>query len=217
MLRSHTQTVRLSGFTLVEVLVALFIMSIMAMMAWQGVDAVVRVQRAGEQNLTRTARLQTLMAQWQQDLDSVQDTGIAPAIGFDGATLRLSRRTEAGMQMVAWQRKDGAWLRWASKASTSRSTLQDAWLASLQLQGHEPGTLRALEGVSDWQVYFFRGNGWSNAQSSDDVAQPPSNAPSAPGKPRAALPNGVRMVLSFTPEIGFGGPLQRDILLSPQQ
>ncbi|MDE2615373.1 MAG: prepilin-type N-terminal cleavage/methylation domain-containing protein, partial [Burkholderiales bacterium] len=66
------------GFTLVEVLVALLVLSIMAAMAWQGVDGIVRTRDASQRQLEQTLRLQTVLAQWQTDLAAVQDTGAVP-------------------------------------------------------------------------------------------------------------------------------------------
>jgi general secretion pathway protein J len=118
--------------------------------------------------------------------------------------------------VVAWTlRPDNAgaaWLRWASPAVTTSGELQDGWLRSQQLQGGEPGQLRTLTGVSEWQVYFFQGNAWSNAQSTGNVAAPAASA-SAPA--RQALPSGVRLVLVFAEGSGVGGSLIRDTLVGP--
>jgi general secretion pathway protein J len=97
--------------------------------------------------------------------------------------------------------------------------LQDAWLASQQLLGNEPAQLRLLEGVTGWQIYFYRGNAWSNAQSSADVAPPPAAGASAPLTVRQLLPTGVRLVLTL--QGGGADPatapkLTRDVLLAPQ-
>jgi general secretion pathway protein J len=54
-----------SGFTLVEVLVALMIMALMAAMAWQGVDGVVRSRNDSQARLEQTLRLNTVVAQWE--------------------------------------------------------------------------------------------------------------------------------------------------------
>ena len=78
----------LRGFTLVEVLVAMMVMAILAVMAWQGVDGIVRARDASQSRLEQTLRLNTVMAQWEQDLASVQDSKVVPALSFDGATLR---------------------------------------------------------------------------------------------------------------------------------
>ena len=72
------------------------------------------------------------------------------------------------------------WLRWAGPAVTTSGGLQDSWLRSQQFQGTEPGQLRTLEGVAQWQVYYFIGNAWSNAQSTGNVELPSAGA-SAPG------------------------------------
>ncbi|HSN32656.1 MAG TPA: prepilin-type N-terminal cleavage/methylation domain-containing protein [Ideonella sp.] len=211
------------GFTLVEVLVALLVMAVMATMAWQGVDGIVRARAASEGQVDRVLRLNTVLAQWERDLAEVEDTDVVPAISFDGSTLRLTRRGDAGIQLVAWSLRDGALLRWPGPQVRGVRELQDAWMRSLQLTGGEPQQLRALAGVLQWQVYFYRGNAWSNAQSSADidlgrVATPPAGAASgvATAAPRTVLPAGVRVVLDFAEGSGFTGELTRDVRLGPQ-
>jgi general secretion pathway protein J len=201
------------GFTLVEVLVALMIMAIMAGMAWQGVDGIVRARDASQGRLELALRLNTVLAQWEQDLGALQETPSTPALLFDGATLRLTRRAEGGLQVVTWSLRAGNLQRWAGPVATGSSVLQESWMRTQQFLGNEPGQLRALTGLSQWQLYFFRGNAWSNAQSSGDVAAP---AAGASGVARQSLPSGVRVVLGFAPGSGLGGNLTRDVALGPQ-
>ena len=205
-----------NGFTLVEVLVALAVMALMAAMAWQGVDAIVRARDASQQRIEATLRLNMVIGQWEQDLASLQETARVPQLHFDGATLRLTRRAAGGIQLVLWAMRDddgGSVLqRWASPAVTTRSELQDLWLHSQQFQGREAGQVRTLDGLSSWQVYFYRGNAWSNAQSSADVAEP-ATAASAPA--RTDLPSGIRLVLEFADSGANTGNLIRDTLLGP--
>ena len=223
------------GFTLIEVLVAMLVMAIMAVMAWQGVDGVVRARAASQERLERTLRLNTVVAQWEQDLASIQDTSVVPlALSCDGASVRLTRRTPTGLQVIAWTLRpdaggaagNGALERWAGPSVTTTGELQDSWLRSLQLQGGETGQLRTLSGLAAWQVYFYQGNAWSNCQSTGDVASSstsssttvvaPSAAASTPTvTQRQALPKGVRVVLSFAPGSGLNGDLTRDVLLGP--
>ena len=207
------------GFTLVEVLVALLVMAVMAGMAWQGVDGIVRTRNATQARLEQALRLNIVIAQWDQDLAAIQTTGVVPkALMFDGASLRLTRRTPTGLQVVAWSlRGEGeqrAWVRWAGSSVTTARELQESWLHSLQLQDNEPGALRTLTGLSGWQVYFYQrdDNGWSNAQSSGDVAPPGTSGSGVPQRP---LPKGVRVVLSFAPGTGVNGDLRRDTLVGP--
>jgi general secretion pathway protein J len=220
------------GFTLVEVLVAMVIMAILAGMAWQGVDGIVRSRDASQGRLEQTLRLNTLLAQWEQDLSAVQQSSAVPALTFDGAALRLTRRAERGLQVVVWSRRPGAdgspasasWMRWAGPAVATSTELQDHWLRTQQFQGNEAGQLQGLTGLSQWQVYCFRGNAWSNCQSSGDVkpepAPPPaaaaSGTPPPQASPREALPSGVRLVLEFGEGSGFNGSLTRDVALGPQ-
>lgn len=209
--RGPTAPPRPHGFTLVEVLVALFIMSMLALMAWQGVDGMLRARDISQQRMETTLRLNTALAQWQQDLASLQTSAAVPGLRFDGAALQLTRRTPDGLQVVVWSLRDGRWLRWAGPSATTWRALQESWLQSQQLQGAEPSQLMVLEGIQAWQVYFFRGNAWSNAQSSADAATGGASAP-AP----AILPNGVRVVLGFAPGSGLAATLTRDTVLGPQ-
>jgi general secretion pathway protein J len=204
------------GFTLVEVLVALVIMAIMSLMAWQGVDGIVRTREASQTRLELTLRLQTVVLQWEQDLAALQESSAVPALTCDGQTVRLTRRAEGGLQVVAWSlRPDGTasiWQRWAGPAVTTTKALQDSWLRTQQFQGSEPGQLRALAGLDQWQVYFYQGNAWSNCQSTGDIN---AAASAPPGAPRQALPSGVRLMLAFAPGSGLAGSLVRDTLIAP--
>ena len=104
-----------------------------------------------------------------------------------------------------------------AKAVARSEALQEAWMQSFQLLGNEPEQLRTLQGVSQWQVYFYFGNAWSNCGSSADVAAPP---PPAGGTPTASpakqsLPDGVRMVVTFADGGTLAGTVTRDIRLAP--
>jgi len=91
---------RHAGFTLVEVLVALMVMALLAVMAWQGVDGILRTRQASQTRLDQVLRLNTVLAQFEQDLHELQDTQVVPALAFDGGTLRLTRRSERCLQLV---------------------------------------------------------------------------------------------------------------------
>ena len=93
---------RTAGFTLVEVLVALMIMAIIAMMSWQGVDGVVRSRAASEERLEKTLRIQTVLAQWEHDLAAVQDSAVLPPIVFGGPATLMTRRSPEGLRVVSW-------------------------------------------------------------------------------------------------------------------
>ncbi len=201
-----------SGFTLVEVLVAMMIMSVIAIMSWQGVDGIVRTRAASEERLEKTLRLNTVLAQWEQDLNAVQDSRHVPPLRFDGISTVMTRRTPEGLQIVVWSLRNGNLMRWAGPRVTDTASLKNSWMQTQQLMGTEPGQLRALPGVEQWQLYCFRGNAWSNCQSSGDVSQPA--AAGAPAQ-REELPAGVRLVLGFAQGSGFSGTATRDVAIGP--
>ncbi|MEY4906585.1 MAG: hypothetical protein RL260_303 [Pseudomonadota bacterium] len=230
---------RFGGFTLIEVMVALFILALMSAMAWQGVDAIARSRESTQVRMDRLLRLQTVLAQWEADVHEVIDTQVVPGLNFDGATLRLTRRQPEGVQVVAWTLRSGTLYRWSAPTSNALDTLQDGWMRSYQLLGNEPGTLAMLENIAQWQLFVFltSSNGWSNAQSSGDVAQappapvdppPPEPGASGPGNDNGngvvsvappvavnhdALPDGLRMVIGFAPGGAADGTLTREVRL----
>jgi general secretion pathway protein J len=222
---SRPMSVRLApGFTLVEVLVALVIMAVVAAMGWQGVAGMTRAREIASAASERTLRLSALVGQWEQDLAATFDSPLVPGLSFDGSALRIARRAEGGVQIVVWSLREGVWRRWTSPLVTRVGELQQVWQASQQLQGQEAGQLRLADGVSAWQIFFWRGQGWSNAQSSGDVALAASaQTPAVPALPASAasgvatgkaqrtlLPSGVRLQIDLAE-----GRLLRDVMLAP--
>jgi general secretion pathway protein J len=212
---------RQQGFTLAEVLVALALMALLATISWRGVTSMTEAKQSADARVNETLRMGTVLAQWEQDLQQVHDTALVPSLAFDGASLRLVRRQPDGVQIVTWSLRESRWQRWASPMATSAQGLQDAWLASQQLLGNEPGQLTLFEGLGGWQIYFYRNNAWTNAQSSGDLIAPnPGVGASAPQQAqRSRLPDGVRVVLTLNSSGGegdVGRTITRDILVPPQ-
>ena len=208
------QSLPSGGFTLIEVLIALFILALMASMSWQGVDMVMRTRNAAQTRLDELLRLQSVMAQWEIDLRSAYDPQIVPALYFDGRTVRLVRRQAEGPVIVTWSLQSGQWKRWCSPPLRTTDKLQQVWIESWQHQGTEPGTLTALTGLSAWRLQYFHtsSGAWSNAMSSGDQQQAGSSA-GAQAVPLERLPNGVRLILELDPASGRNGKLVRDVRL----
>ncbi len=231
------------GFTLIEVLVSLLILAVLAGTAWKGLDAINTARQVADGNLAQTLRLQSVMTQMEADLSQVMDTQIVTGMQFDGANLRLTRRTASGVQVVVWTVRERKLMRWASPDTARVGDLQQYWRVSNQLQGNEKGTLLALKGVDLWRVYCFRSGALSNCQSSGNVVQSTStpsataNTSSTAGATGAAatgtgtsastgavaellskeqLPQALRSQLTLGDGSGLAGVVTRDMMLSPQ-
>lgn len=192
------------GFTLVEVLVAITVMALMTLMAWRGLDGMLRSQRDLQTRADQIRTLQTGLAQWQTDLNQLIELTGTPAWHWDGKVLRLTRQTpafaEAGAQVVAWTwRQDtgrpggGDWLRWQSPSLRTRNDWQQAWQSAQTWSQSPTESLRhgevRLYPLSGWQLYVHRGGNWTNPQS--DASANNQSASISP------VPDGVRLVLDL--------------------
>jgi len=195
--------IRSTGFTLVEVLVALLIMAILAAMAFRGVDAIVHAKDSAQASTDRTLKLNSGMSQFEYDVSQMVDSKVLPrAIMFDGATLRIARRTPDGIELVLWTLQDRRWQRWASAPYIHTSGLTDAWMRSQQWDSVSANAVTVLENVDDFQVYVCNpatvatsGCSWNNVQSTQGAAAAPTN--SGANAIPAAQPNGIRILLKL--------------------
>lgn len=193
------------GFTLVEVLVALVVMATMAGMAWRGIDALVRSREIAQANLAQTARLQTVLAQWEVDLRALQDshTEVQP-LAFDGGNLVLTRQAAAGLQVVVWSLREGSLWRWESPALRTVQDLEAQRQRGLQQLAQRNPALRAFDGVAGWQFNCYWGNAWSNCQSTG------TTGPVNPSK-QTQPPSGLRIAMQFAEGSGLTGTLTREL------
>lgn len=207
---------RARGFTLVELLVAIAAMGLMALMSWRGLDGMVRAQEQTRQRGDQLLTLQTALAQWGTDLDALQPLPHTMPLDWDGQVLRLTRRSAApvdeGVLVVAWARRNvqgqDQWLRWQSPPVRTRAQWQQAW-AQAATWARNPGEAErrgevALLPLTGWQVYYYRGDAWTNPMSSGDAPADTATAASA------LVPDGVRLQLDLPPGQALAGQITRD-------
>ena len=84
------------GFTLVELLVALFAMALLAVMSWRGLDGMSRAQAQTEARSDEVLTLQVGLAQWAADLDALLELPQTTALDWNGRVLRMTRRGTGG-------------------------------------------------------------------------------------------------------------------------
>jgi general secretion pathway protein J len=211
------------GFTLVELLVALFAMALLAIMSWRGLDGMTRAQSQTEARADEALTLQIGLAQWAADLDALVQLPQATAIEWNGRVLRLTRRSTAaetdGVLVVGWTRRvingAGTWLRWQSPPVTTRGELATAWQQA-DTWSQNPGDEQmrrevAVVPLDEWQIFFFREDAWTNPLSSDiQGAGAGAQAPGAAAQPVRVIPDGVRLVLTLPPGQSISGTLTRD-------
>jgi general secretion pathway protein J len=191
------------GFTLIEVLVAIGVMALMSLMAWRGIDGMLRTQTGLQNRADDIRTLQAGLAQWQTDLDQSLELSGTPGWDWNGQVLRLTRRTSTqaeAIHVVAWTWRSnparaggGDWQRWQSPPLTTRAAWQDAWqLAQVWSQTLTEATQIGqvqIHPLSGWQLFVHRGGAWTNPLSSDAVTGPPATSPStSPAAPPATPP-----------------------------
>jgi general secretion pathway protein J len=208
-----------SGFTLVELLVALMVMALLSLMSWRGLDAMGRAQTQTQARADTLMALSNGLAQWGADLDAMADDlppakslNTTPArMEWNGQVLRITRYSNtadgAGLRVVAWAlRADAegkAWQRWQSPVAKTRADLQHYWtLAGTWAQSttsadpaRQVSQVRIVA-ATDWQIFYFRGDAWSNPGSSSEAA--------------ATIPDGVRLQLTLPPNYPLAGKITRD-------
>ena len=198
------------GFTLVEMLVAIALMALMGVMAWRGLGSMQGAQIRLTQHADDTLALQAGLGQWAADLDAIALQANTPSLAWDGQVLRVLRRDSAspgdGLRVVGWSQRqvDGIayWLRWQSPSLRTRAELDAAW-AQAARWGQNPSNEDRLREVrisplSQWQIFYFRNNAWTNPQSSASATD------------ANALPEGVRLVLTLPAGQTISGVLTRD-------
>ncbi len=156
-----------SGFTLVELLVAISVLGVIAVLGWRGLDSIARTRESLNRELEQARGLQIALAQWQTDCANAVDAdtldGRQPLV-IDGARMTLARRVQAegqpgALQLVTWRLRGDLLTRDESPPSRDLSQLEPWWQVA---QAGSAQGVRLQRGVSalNLRVWANDGRGW---------------------------------------------------------
>ena len=194
------------GFTLVELLVAIGILAMVAVLGWRGLDGIVRARVALTDQMEMTRGMQLAFAQMQSDCEHTVDAtmlGRRPFLEQADNRLTLvrtvfSENQPARLQVISYRLVNGQLTRRESNTTRDLVELDALWQASVSdTDPTPPVTLQG--GVDSMAVLVWQNNAWQK--------QPVATAQG--GVVPTAI-TGVQVVLAAR---GYPQPLIKSFLL----
>jgi len=172
-----------TGFTLVELLVAIAVLAIVAVLGWRGLDGILRSRQALTAQMEQTRGIQLAFAQLQSDLEKLVGgavLGTRPRLLADASRLTFVRtvasETEASrLQVVSYRIRDGVLARQESAATRELTELDQLWQASVSDAVARPG-IALQANVAAMTVRVWQNGAWVPA-SGDAVTGSGTGAP----------------------------------------
>jgi general secretion pathway protein J len=163
---------RLGGLTLVEMLVTTLVLSLMALMGWRGLDALIRSDQSLGATVEQTSRARLAVSQLDLDLQNLTSVGSRSGIEIGPDRIRFVRSSLGGVQVVVWGLDRGVWWRWASPPVQTPKETEQWWQASSTATAvvNESAPSRTgqtaiplLTGIRVWRIQAFRSNAWAES------------------------------------------------------
>ena len=213
---------RHAGFTLVELLVAIGILAMVAVLGWRGLDGIVRARVALTQEMETTRGMQLAFAQMQNDCENAAGSELLrgqPALLWDADRLILVRKVyveqePSRLQVVSYRVVNGQLIRRESPGTRDLNQVGQLWqaLASDALAENAPSVVLQV-GVTAMQVQGWQNNAWRNeptAVGGNTNPQLPNNTDPPQVFDRSLEPTGVQVALTVQ---GLGQPMVKSFLL----
>ena len=190
---------RARGFTLVELLVAISILAMVAVLGWRGLDGIVRARVALTDQMETTRGMQLAFAQMQSDCEHMAvDRDLLdkrPFLLADDNRMTLVRTSfienePMRLQVVAYRVRDGVLTRRESIGTRDLLQLDVLWKAATS--DTDPTPPVALQaGVTGMLIQTWENNQWRQGQ-------PPATATSQQQQQQQVLdvvPTGLQVAL----------------------
>lgn len=221
------------GFTLVELLVAISILAIVAVLGWRGLDGIVRARVALTQQMETTRGMQLAFAQMQSDCEHIAGRDVVEQrpyllVGNDRFTLVREVFTEnqpSRLQVVAYRIVNGNLMRRESQPTRDLIQLDSLWQA-VTSDADANAAVALQTGVTGMQVATWVNNAWrqggvdpgANAAGTPGQAPQPPTPPTPPTQPTQPgqapqttnEPTGMQVALQAQ---GLQAPMVKSFLL----
>jgi general secretion pathway protein J len=187
------------GFTLVELLVAISILAIVAVLGWRGLDGIVRARVALTQQMETTRGMQLAFAQMQSDCEHIAQRDVVDQrpyllVGADRLTLVREVFTEnqpSRLQVVAYRIVNGTLMRRESQPTRDLVQLDALWQAVTSDADTNPA-VAIQTGVTGMQVATWLNNSWR--QGGVDPGANAAGTGQAPPPPQPPSPDQAAQV-----------------------
>jgi general secretion pathway protein J len=162
---------RLRGFTLVELLVAVAVLAIVAVLGWRGLDGIVRSRQSLTEQMEQTRGIQLAFAQLQSDMEQrvlrkqlrLRESLAADADRMIFVRTVLAEGEPSRLQVVTYRIRDGVLTRRESLPTRDLAQLDTLWAAAVGDTDNAPAV--ALQsGVDSMAVRGWRDGGWQPVQ-----------------------------------------------------